>query len=316
MKTKTTSLVLGSGGARGLSHIGVIRYLQEHGYQIDNIAGSSIGALIGGIHAAGQLSVYSEWVTKLQRSDIFRLLDPAFGGGSLLKGERIIKVLTELIGDHQIENLPVSFTAVATDLTHAGAGREVWLTRGSLFKAIRASIAVPTLFAPVESDGRLLVDGSVLNPLPVAPTLHMSTRLTVAVNLNGRYDAARSPSSEAVKPANPTNAPGATGPDESIVASYGDAVAQFIEKFWPASDPKESIELGFSDLALRTMETMQASITDFRLASSMPEIVVHIPSNTCSFFEFHRAQELIDIGYERTAKAVKEFEANNPSLNG
>lgn len=301
---KTTSLVLGSGGARGLSHIGVIHYLQEHGYQIEAIAGSSIGALIGGIHAAGQLSVYADWVTRLQRSDVFRLLDPAFGGGALLKGERIINVLTELIGDFQIENLPISFTAVAVDLTRAGSGREVWLTRGSLFKAIRASIAVPTLFAPVISDGRILVDGSVLNPLPVAPTLHTATRLTVAVNLNGRYDAARSPSNESIES------------DASGAANGGLAISQFIERFWPSATQNEKDEIGISDLALRTMETMQASITDFRLASSMPEVVVHIPSNACSFFEFHRAQELIDLGYESAEKAFKAFEANNPSLAG
>lgn len=302
MKKMTTSLVLGSGGARGLSHIGVIRYLEEHGYKIDYISGSSIGALIGGIHAAGKLDVYADWVKGLQRSDVLLLLDPSFRGESLLKGERVINVLRELIGDYEIEALPIGFTAVATDLTNAGAGREVWLSQGSLFEAIRASIAVPTLFSPVYKDGRVLVDGSVLNPLPVAPTLHRHTQLTVAVNLNGRYDASRALPEKKSKPV------------ESSGNAYTDAVSQFVEKFWPDTNLPSPERIGFSGLALRSMETMQASITDFRLASRMPELVIHIPSNLCGFFDFHRADELIAYGYERAEQTVKAVEQSYPGL--
>ncbi|TMH71226.1 MAG: serine protease, partial [Betaproteobacteria bacterium] len=149
----TVSLVLGSGGARGLAHIGVIQWLTENGYEIRSIAGSSMGALVGGIFAAGKLEVYAEWVLALERLQVVRLLDPAFGRPGLFKGERIMDVLRELIGDFAIEDLPVSFTAVATDLE---SGEEVWLREGKLFDAIRASIATPLIFTPFEYRGRKL----------------------------------------------------------------------------------------------------------------------------------------------------------------
>lgn len=304
----STSLVLGSGGARGLAHIGVIRRLEEKGYVVGDVAGSSIGALIGGIYAAGKLDVYVDWVTRLQRTDVLLLLDPSLAGDSLLKGIRIINVLRELIGDYQIEDLPIGFTAVATDLANAGSGREVWLNRGSMFEAIRASIAVPSLFAPVHKDGRLLVDGSVLNPLPVGPTLHRPTRVTVAVNLNGRYDTTRKLPVSVARPPEPEG-------DSDSVTSYTDRFGQFLGKVWPVSTESPVIRLGLTEVALRSMEAMQASITDFRLAANMPSIVVNIPSNLCSFFDFHRAQELIEFGYERAGKAIDEFEANEPGLN-
>src|SRR6266498_2400653 len=178
----TVSLALGGGGARGLAHIGVIQWLTENGYDIRSIAGSSMGALVGGIYAAGKLEVYTEWVSALERMQVVRLLDPAFGRSGLFKGERIMGVLRELIGDFDIENLPVSFTAVATDLE---SGEEVWLREGKLFDAIRASIATPLIFTPFKHDGRMLLDGGLVNPVPIAPTHNDTTELTVAVNLSG-----------------------------------------------------------------------------------------------------------------------------------
>ena len=165
-----TSLVLGSGGARGLTHIGVIRCLEDRGYRIRYVAGSSMGALVGGVYAAGKLDVYADWVSALQKSDIVRLLDWSFQRGALFKGERLIGVLKALIGENNIEDLSIGYTAVATDLSQEGAGREVWLNRGPLFDARRASIALPTLFEPVKKNDRLMVDGGIVNPVPVAPT--------------------------------------------------------------------------------------------------------------------------------------------------
>jgi NTE family protein len=157
---KHISLVLSSGGARGLVHIGAIKCLEDRGYQIDCIAGSSMGALVGGIHARGKLDVFAEWVCALTRNDVVRLLDIGWGRtGGLFKGERIIDVLKDLIGDAQIEDLPVAYTAVATEINRK---REVWLDRGPLFEAIRASIAIPMVFAPIRRGQQVLVDGGVL----------------------------------------------------------------------------------------------------------------------------------------------------------
>ncbi|WP_017940362.1 patatin-like phospholipase family protein, partial [Thioalkalivibrio sp. ALE6] len=183
-KPQSISLVLGSGGARGLAQIGVIRWLEEHSdYRIRSIAGASMGAAVGGIYAAGRLDAYESWVKTLRRQDVWRLLDFSFRGAGLIRGDRLIEKLRDMLGDTDIEQLPISFTAVATDIERE---REVWLNSGSLFDAIRASIAIPTVFTPVRHKGRLLVDGGLLNPVPIAPTLNDDTDITLAVSLNGR----------------------------------------------------------------------------------------------------------------------------------
>lgn len=178
---RSVGLVLGSGGARGLAHIGVIEALLELGYEIDYISGCSMGALVGGVFAAGELDVYRDWAVELERKDIVGLLDFSFGWQGLFKGEKVIGVLREMIGPQNIEDLPIGYTAVATDLYDQ---REVWLNRGPLFDAIRASIAIPSILTPWEHQGRVLVDGGLLNPIPIAPALNHHTDLIVAVNLN------------------------------------------------------------------------------------------------------------------------------------
>src|SRR3954462_3855541 len=177
----TVSLVLGGGGARGLAHIGVIQWLTENGYIIRSIAGSSMGALVGGIYATSKLHVYAEGGLAIERRDVGPLLDPAFNRAGLFKGERIIGVLRNLIGDCVIEDLPISFTAVATN---SRSGEEVWLREGKLFDAIRASIATPLLFTPFQHGARALICGALVNPLPIAAVLDDSTDLTIAVNLS------------------------------------------------------------------------------------------------------------------------------------
>jgi NTE family protein len=188
------SLVLGSGGARGHAHIGVIEELLAQGLAIRSIAGSSMGALIGGIHAAGKLARYTEWVRPLQRLDVLGLIDWTLRGGGLIKGDRIIGMLREVIGDVDIENLPIPYTAVAVDID---TQREVWFSQGPLFDAIRASIAVPAVFRPHRYQGRLLVDGGLLNPLPISPTLRDLTDATIAVDVNAPAEPLGKPGSDA-----------------------------------------------------------------------------------------------------------------------
>jgi len=282
----TVSLVLGSGGARGLAHIGVIRWLTEHGYAIRSIAGSSMGALVGGIYAAGKLDVYANWVSALERMDVARLLDPSFGRTGLFKGERIMDVLRELIGDCSIEELPVSFTAVATDLD---SGKEVWLRKGKLFDAIRASMATPLIFTPFTHGGRRLLDGGLVNPIPIAPTLTDTTDLTVAVNLSGRAEARPSAPAPAPAPAHGGNA-------------YRRRIRTFVEGLYPART-SDTPMLGPVDIVYASMETMQNTIARLKLAAYSPDVAVDIPRNACGFYEFWRAQELIALGHERTARA-------------
>lgn len=189
---KSVSLVLGSGGARGLAHIGVIRVLEEKGYRVRSVAGCSAGALVGGIYAAGRLAEYEDWVRNLTRLDMLNLLDISWVGGGLVKGDKVIKTMRKLVGERLIEDLPISFTAVATELR---TGREIWLSEGPLFDAIRSSCSLPIFFTPVKRGEKRLVDGGVVNPVPIAPVFHDQTDITIAVNLGGR------PAKESAQPA-------------------------------------------------------------------------------------------------------------------
>lgn len=293
-KTKV-SLVLGSGAARGLTHIGVIRCLENHNYDIKYISGSSIGALIGGIHAAGELDVYVEWVKALKRRNILSLLDISFSRKSIFKGEKIIEVLKKIIKDRTIDDLPIGFTAVATDIIEQ---KEVWITQGSLFDAIRASIAVPMIFSPIQNSDRLLVDGGIANPVPIAPTLNNNTDLTIAVALNGPPEIFES----------------------NIKANLDDHEAQLknkyqlgIEKLIDSMMPKDGVkknkhDLGIFNLMTQSMDTMQSSIARFKLAANRPDIVIEIPRNLCGWLDFDRAEELIEFGYTRTEECLNHYD--------
>lgn len=284
----SVSLVLGSGGARGLAHIGVIEWLEENGYRIESISGSSMGALIGGIYAAGEFEAYKHWVTALERSDVVRMLDLSFGWSGLLKGERIINRLRSLIGDREIDDLPISYTAVATDIER---GKEVWLSRGSLFDAIRASIAVPLVFTPYEINGRRLLDGGLLNPLPVAPTLRDQTDITIAVNVDARPD--RSPKDAAGDGhAGPSAKPDA-GDDGD---TYREKVKTFVQELQDRFTPDKAQDWGFFDVMLLSIETMQSSMIRMKMAPYTPDYYLVINRDAARAHEFHRAGELIQLG--------------------
>ncbi|TVP55475.1 MAG: alpha/beta hydrolase [Halomonadaceae bacterium] len=176
------ALALGSGGARGYAHIGVIEVLEEQGYEITAITGSSMGALIGGVYATGNLRNYKDWVTGLGQFDLFKLLDFSLKSPGAIRGDKVFSKLKEMIGDTRIEDLPIPFTAVATDLL---AHKEVWFQNGVLHDVIRASIAIPSVVTPVMMQGRVLVDGGLLNPLPIVPSMASHADIIVAVNLSG-----------------------------------------------------------------------------------------------------------------------------------
>jgi NTE family protein len=287
-KKKTVSLVLGAGGARGLAHIGVIEWLTANGYEIRSIAGSSMGALVGGIYAAGKLDVYKHWVTALDKGDVLRLLDPNLGMSGLFKGMRIIETLRGLLGEREIEDLPISFTAVATDVEEQ---KEVWLSRGPLFDAIRASIAVPLVFTPHKVNGRRLLDGSLVNPLPIAPTLRDLTDLTIAVNLSGPPETAASS-----VPPPPARAARPTAADNSYRARIQAFIDDLQQRFLPEeSEPDWS----YFDIIALSMETMQNTIARLKLAAYTPDVTITIARDAARLFEFYRAQELIDLGRDK-----------------
>jgi NTE family protein len=298
---ETVSLVLGSGGARGLAHIGVLQWLEEHGYRIESIVGASMGALVGGIYAAGKLDVYRDWVCALRRTDVLRFLDLAFQAGGLFKGDRIIETLRRMVGDHVIDDFPIAFTAVATDIDRR---REIWISKGPLFDAIRASIAVPTVFTPHRYLGMNLLDGGLLNPVPIVPTFRDFTDLTIAVNLN-----AEPRRRSATKQPQPVPS-GNEGDERKNADGLHERILEFLDGISDSFKPErdDSDRLGLFELVISSFEIMQNAIAAAKLAAYPPDVLIDVPRDVCGAHEFHRAAELIGLGRELTAEAMSALE--------
>jgi NTE family protein len=313
------ALALGSGGARGYAHIGAIQVLVERGYEVVSVAGTSMGALVGGLHAAGQLEAYTDWVTGLSQRDVLRLLDPSLKAPGAIRADKILSRVSELLGGVRIEDLPVSYTAVATDLL---ARKEVWFQEGPLDAAIRASIALPSIITPVMLNGRLLVDGGMLNPLPIAPTAAANADLTVGVALSGdnAEQPGRSPAHESAE----------ARPIEEWVERFRRTAAQVLDRdlvrlvagrlaggrsTTPGSASEEVEEEVFGTLppGLRTLDVMELSldamqslVARYRLAGYPPDLLVTVPKNACRTLDFHKAGEMIALGRELTEAALDD----------
>ena len=281
----TVSLVLGSGGARGLAHIGIIRWLEDHGYRIRSVSGCSMGALIGGIYAAGKLPEYEHWVRNVDKLGVFSLLDFTFGRGGLVKGEKLIATLRELVGETLIEELPITFTAVAADIVRE---REVWLNKGPLFDAIRASISLPLFFTPFNYQGINLIDGSIFNPVPIAPTFHDLTDLTIAVNLNGPPEHAVATGSDE----------GQEESDAGEVQTFGEKIRQFFAGFQNDEAEQAGDKWDMLYVVNQSFDAMQGLVARQKLAAHPPDLLVSIARNACGTLEFDRAAEMIALGYQ------------------
>lgn len=288
----TVSLVLGSGGARGYAHIGAIEEIERRGYEIVAISGSSIGALIGGMYAAGKLPEYRDWVTSLTWIKVVRLLDFTLSKGAI-RGDKVFVQLAEILGNPQIQDLPIDYTAVVADLARQ---KEIWYQKGPLLDAIRASVAVPGLFTPVIRDGRVLVDGGVLNPLPIIPAVASQADLIIAVDLNTgdvNHSHLKLPSNKYLKRSGMSDEwhmPDVDRPDQDI-------------------DKKIENEIGGRmDILLNSVEVMQASLTEYKIAGYPPDLVVRIPKDLCSFYDFHRAAETIEYGRLATREKLEALE--------
>jgi NTE family protein len=333
------ALALGSGGARGYAHIGVIEALRARGYEIAGIAGSSMGAMVGGLEAAGRLDEFAEWAKSLTQRTILRLLDPAISAAGVLRAEKILDAVRDILGPVSIEQLRIPYTAVATDLL---AGKSVWFQRGPLDDAIRASIAIPGVIAPYALDGRLLADGGILDPLPMAPIAAVNADLTIAVSLSG---------SEAV--GGREAEPGATVEwlnrmvrstsallDTAAARSLLDrpTARAVLSRFGGSdnwSDDPDADEAGPEDIAEvpgvpklgsfevmnRTIDIAQSALARHTLAAYPPDVLIEVPRSTCRGLEFHRAVEVIDVGRALANEALYAFETDpepkgQPALEG
>lgn len=282
------ALALGAGGARGLAQIGVIEALQARGIRIVAVAGASSGALVGGAFAAGKLGALREWMLGTSRTGMLRLLDPGFGRSALFTGDRLVRRLREVVGEPKIEDLPVDFTAVAVDLMRQ---REVWLRRGDMWDAVRASFAIPGVFTPFEVHGRELVDGGLLAPLPIAATRLSDAHRLIAVDMHGW----------------PQRPPGAPAEDHEKDEAPRGRIARWLdEHFDDADEAAPERGLGFAEVMARSLDTMQAQISRVQIALDPPEIVIRIPRDACEFYEFWRGRELIQIGRREADKVLDE----------
>jgi NTE family protein len=293
MTNKTVSLVLGSGGARGMAHIGVIHWLEENGYDIRSISGCSIGALIGGVYARGKLDTYEEWVRAISKIDIVNLLDFSWGKQGLVYGDRIINALKDLVGDCQIEDLPIAYTAIAADITRE---KEIWLQSGSLFDAIRASISLPLFFAPYELDGLKLLDGGILNPVPIAPTFKDKTDLTIAVNLGAPPTGANQSKSQSEP----------DEPEQQEANSFQQKISKWIDDLKGQKPLNDSGGWSMLDIADQTFDAMQGAIARQKLAAYPPDHTIMIARDVCGTLEFDRADELIELGFESAATSLSQ----------
>jgi NTE family protein len=287
---KTVSLVLGSGGARGLAHIGVIHWLDENDFKIKSIVGCSIGAVIGGIYAAGKLDEYEQWVCSLTKVDIVALLDLSWEKSGLVRGDKLINTLINLVGEKLIEDLAISYTAVATDIK---GEKEIWIKSGNLFDAMRASFAIPLFFTPFKYKGVDLVDGGVLNPVPIAPTFGDETDLTIAVNLGG-------PPQNPEKPSIPSAAPAISS------SPFHEKINLFINRLKQSVPRSKSQDWGAYDIAIQSFEAMQSTIARQKLAAYPPDIVIEVARNACRTLEFDRASEMIELGYRRAKECLSQ----------
>ncbi len=345
---KTVALTLGSGGARGYAHIGAIEVLVERGYEIIAISGCSMGALIGGMYAAGKMKDYKDWVTGLGQFDVLKLLDVTFNSVGAIRGEKVFSVVRDLLQDIRIESLPIAYTAVATDLL---AHKEIWFQEGPLDQAIRASIAIPSVITPLIHNGRVLVDGALLNPLPIIPTISSHADLVFAVNLSGEDD--RPPriadAGFETQPEDPSEVEewvqkvrdkasrlfdwdalkaftGRRDPEACMDDDPEAKISRALDRQESASKresrkaPDESgaidwdkLGIGKFDIMNLTIETMQSALVQYKIAGYPPDLLVNIPKNACRTYDYHKAPELIQLGRERMTQALDRFEQHQLS---
>lgn len=333
--SKKVALVLGSGGARGYAHIGVIEELQARGYEIGCIAGCSMGAVVGGIFAAGKLHEYREWTESLDYLDVLRLLDVSFRLGAI-RGERVFGRIQEIVGDVDIENLDIPFTAVATDLTNQ---QEIWFQEGCLHQAMRASAAIPSLFTPVIQGKRMLVDGGLLNPLPIVPVVSSHCDLIIAVNLNAtnqnhyQLPVIERPAALKGRIDQLMNSLGSRLPsfrrkseDETLLLAEEQLLADDVS---PSAAPSRKVDedepapksasgsrvaefsgpASLLELVNQSFEVMQTSLAQYKIAGYPPDILINVPKRACRFFEFYKAPELIMLGRQIARDTLDKYES-------
>ena len=291
MKQKV-ALVLSSGGARGTAHIGAIQELLSRGYEITSIAGSSMGAIVAGVYASGKLDEYEEWICDLSKMDMLNLVDFTLSTNGIIKADRVLNEIKKFIPDQNIEDLPVQYSCVATDILHK---KEIVFTKGSLFEAIRASIAIPLVIKPAKNNDMWLVDGGVLNPVPANRVSRNDGDILIAVNVNAQIPIP--------KPKKPEKNAGYIDQlTKGKLALFQEKLAQI----YPSHPKKE--RLGYFNLMTDTISLMLSQISRLSLELNPPDVIINISRQACGNFDFYKAEEVIEIGRNAAQKALNEYE--------
>jgi len=285
VKTKNVALALSSGGARGLAHIGAIEELEAQGYHISAIAGCSMGALIGGVYAAGKLEEFRDWMKTIDRKKMLELTDFSLSLNHLVKGSRIIEAIMEFVPDMPIEDLPIPYCAVATDLK---AGREVVFDKGSLFEAIRASISLPSFYEPVQRDDMILIDGGVINPIPLNRVKRQPGDILVGVDVSGHDYKAQWEKKQALAERRKH--------DKSLKA-------QILDKLIP-----DNIDFNYLTLLSRTSSLMIRQNSILMAQLTHPDMLVDIQMSRYGSFDYHLSEKIIAVGRLKASLAISKFE--------
>ncbi|HET8861157.1 patatin-like phospholipase family protein [Marivirga sp.] len=296
MKQKV-ALVLGSGGARGVAHIGVIEALEENGFEISSISGSSMGAVIGGLYAAGKMQEYKEWVTHFDKIDVFKLLDFTLSFQGIVRGEKVFKEMRKLLGEFNIEDFSIPFTAVASNIR---TSNEVLFSEGNLMDALRASCAIPTVMTPIYHENEEIVDGGVLNPIPLDRVKRTKGDILIAVDVNAAvpFEKKIAVTAEEVQQ------------DEKNKQFLEDFTTR-IKNFLPYYNTKDSSTIpkkfGYFDLLNRSIDLMQEKMTNLQMEIIKPDMLVQISRNSCGTFEFYKSNELVELGKIAFEKSYSQY---------
>ena len=291
--------MLASGGSRGLAHIGAIEVLEERGFEITSVSGASMGALVGGVYAAGGLDAFKEWMKTVDRMKVFNLMDFTIGNGGFVKGERVIDELKSIIPDRKIEELPIRFTAVATDILHR---REVVFDSGSLYDAIRSSISLPSVFTPNRIGDMLLIDGGVVNPVPVNRVPRTPGDILVAVDLNGPFE-------EKEEDEEPERRKGRMRQRlEQIVDTVMDKVRkEEVDRELKTGKDEEKdddSDMGIVSILNQSSSMMIQTNADLTLQLYPPDVLVRIAKNAYGTMEFYKYDEIVALGRQKMEAAL------------
>lgn len=294
---KKAALVLSSGGARGLAQIGAIEVLRENGFEITSVAGASIGSLIGGLYAMGELEKYKKWVCTLKRMDVLNLMDFTVSGSGLLKAEKIFRTMQSIIPDREIADFPIPFTAVATDII---SEQEIIFRHGSFYQAVRSSIAIPAIITPVKRNSSVLVDGGVLNPIPWQHVMRRPGDLLVVINLYGA-----TPHEITHREKEIVNKISLSRKSNFFEDFHNSENVQMIKK-WIAEfmSKGDQTSTGYLSLLNSVSKIMLIRIADLSLQICKPDILITIPQSSAGTWDFHKAPDLIKLGREAALKSV------------